>query len=102
MYEGDGLTVTALGTQHGHMPNHNFRFDAGGRRLVVTSDTEPAESLVPFCEGADLVVVECSDTEAFFKTVPWGAWHMQPETVANLAGRAGVKRVVLKHLVIEN
>ena len=30
----------------------------------------------------------------------WGGWHMTPETVADLAKAARVKRVVLKHLVI--
>ena len=102
IHQGAGYTVAALASEHGRMPNYNFRFDAGGKRLVVTSDTEPSESLVPFCKGADLLVVECSGTREFLATVPWGRWHMCPETVSELATRADVKRVVLKHLVIEN
>ena len=100
--EAEGCTVSALATGHGGMPNYNYRIDAGGKRVVITSDTEPAESLVPFCEGADLLVVECSGTREFLGSVPWGGWHMSPESVADLAKRASVSRVVIKHLVIED
>ncbi|MCZ7649579.1 MAG: MBL fold metallo-hydrolase [Planctomycetota bacterium] len=92
----------ALFTEHGHLPNINFRFELDGKRIVVTSDTEPSPRLVEFCRGAELLCVECSGTREFLAAREWGAWHMNPQTVAELASKAGVKRVVLKHLVIED
>ena len=98
----DGATVSALRTPHAGMINLNYRVDACGKRLVITSDTQPDERLIPFCCDADLLVCECSGTADFLAAQPWGGWHMTPETVADLASRARVRRVVLKHFVIEN
>lgn len=98
----DGYTVSALSTEHAGMPNLNYRVDAGGLRIVITSDTQPHEALVRFCDGADLLVCECSGTQGFLSGQPWGGWHMTPEAVAALASSANVSRVVIKHLVIED
>lgn len=96
-----GQTV-ALSTPHADIANLNYRVDAGGKRIVITSDTQPDDSLIEFCRDADLLVCECSGTSSFLSQHPWGSWHMTPETVARLATEAGVKQVVIKHLVIEN
>jgi len=69
---------------------------------VITSDSEPDPRLIEFCRDADLMVVECSGTKEFYDTQAWGGWHMTPEDVGRIAREAGVKKVVLKHLVIES
>ena len=94
--------ISVLSTEHAGLPNLNYRLDSGSRRVVLTSDTQPDEALVRFCEGADLLVCECSGTADFLSSQPWGGWHMTPESVGRLAKDAGVKKVVIKHLVIEN
>ncbi len=98
----NGIELSALRTDHGGIENYNYRLntDAGG--LVITSDTQPTPELIPFCRDAELLVCECSGTEAFLQQKPWGHWHMTPERVAELATKAGVKRVMIKHLVIED
>ena len=55
-----------------------------------------------FCRDADLVLVECSGTQEFLDTVPWGSWHMTPEQIGEVMREAQAKKVVLKHLVIES
>jgi ribonuclease Z len=100
--EQDNCTVSTLVTPHAAMLNLNYRFDACARRVVVTSDTQPHPDLAAFCKDADLLVCECSGTAEFLSGQPWGGWHMNPQTVAQLACEANVKRVVLKHFVIEN
>ena len=99
---GDGYRILAGRTPHTGMEAFNFRIEAGDRTMVVTSDTEWHEGLVGFCRGADVLLIECSGTEEFLKTVPWGGWHMTPERIAHLANAAGVRKVVLKHLAIES
>ena len=94
--------VEAQPSLHAGLTNLNYRVDVGPKRIVITSDTQPDDALVDFCRNADLLVCECSGTAEFLRAKPWGTWHMNPETVADLARRAAAKRVVLKHLVIEN
>jgi len=98
----DDYVISAFSTRHAGIANLNYRMDAGDNRVVVTSDTQPDEGLIPFCQGADLLVCECSGTAEFLSQQPWGGWHMTPEEVARLAREARVKRVVIKHLVIES
>jgi len=102
LVDEEGLTLSSLATPHGEMLNLNYGIDAGGKRVVVTSDTQPSPELVGFCRGADLLVCECSGTSEFLLQQPWGGWHMTPETVAKLATGAEAKSVVLKHFVVEN
>jgi len=101
-FEAGGLTVHALDTAHADLPNFHYRFDTGGKRIFISSDTEPDPRLADFAQGADLMVMECSGTRAFLDGVPWGHWHMAPEDVARLATGAEAKRVVIKHLVMES
>ncbi|HWL53219.1 MAG TPA: MBL fold metallo-hydrolase [Chthoniobacteraceae bacterium] len=101
-YETDGVTVHALDTSHAGLPNFHYRFDTGGKRIFISSDTEPDQRIATFAKGADLMVMECSGTRAFLDSVPWGHWHLAPEDVAELAAMADAKRVILKHLVMES
>ena len=101
-YHLAGASISALSTAHAGMRNLNYCVEAHGKRVVITSDTQPDERLIPFCRDADLLVCECSGTQDFLSQQPWGGWHMTPEKVADLALGANVRRVVLKHFVIEN
>ncbi|RKX28007.1 MAG: hypothetical protein DRP71_17810 [Verrucomicrobia bacterium] len=98
----DQFRIVAGRTPHTGMEAFNFRIEAGDRRIVITSDTEWHDGLVEFCSDAEVLVIECSGTEEFLKTVPWGGWHMTPQRIAILANEALVKTVVLKHLAIES
>ena len=98
----NGVVISALKSAHAGMANYNYRFDTGTRSLVVTSDTEPDPRLAEFSRNADLLVVECSGTAEFLATQPWGAWHLTPEKIGELATHAGVGQVILKHLVIDS
>jgi len=101
-HRGPDFVLSALCTDHANLLNLNLRIDSGDKRLVITSDTRPDDRMVEFFENADLLVSECSGTQEFLSTVPWGSWHMWPEKIGEISRRAGVKHVVLKHLVIED
>jgi len=98
----DDLSVSAIFTQHAHMDTLVFAVEARGRRAVVVGDTILTNELVEFCRGADLIAVECSGTSEFLQSFAWGAWHMTPQDVANLAKRSKAGRVLLKHFVMED
>ena len=100
--EAGDLRITCAHTPHAGLRNLNYRFECAGRRVVITSDTNLTPELVALCHDADLLVCECSGTREFLATVPWGSWHLNPETVAQLAREANVRRVLLAHLVVED
>ena len=101
-HQAGPLAVSCAHTPHAGLRNLNFRFDLDGRSVVITSDTNLTPELVELCRSADLLVCECSGTQEFLASVPWGSWHMNPNTVAQLAREAGVGRVLLAHLVVED
>ncbi|MGH7804171.1 MAG: MBL fold metallo-hydrolase, partial [Candidatus Binatia bacterium] len=55
----DGLRVTAFLVDHGPVrPSVGFRFDSGGRSVVVSGDTAKSANLTQFAKGVDLLVHE--------------------------------------------
>ena len=98
----DDYRVSATFTDHGNIPTLAYRVDAGDRRVVITGDGTPDEDFAHFCRGADILAIECSGTPEFLATQPWGAWHITPADIADIARESEVKRVIIKHLVIED
>lgn len=84
------------------MPTVAFRVDVGDHRVVITGDGRPGADFADFCRDADLLVTECSGTAEFLARHPWGAWHITPPEIGDLATAANISRVVVKHLVIED
>ena len=94
--------IAATFTDHGGLPSLAYRVDVGDVRVVVGGDGQPREDFVEFCRDADLLVYECSGTAEFLAQQPWGAWHITPPEIAELANAAGIEKVMIKHLVIED
>ena len=94
--------LSAISMTHANMPTLAFRVDSGDRRVVVTGDGIPGEGFSDFCRGADLLVIECSGTAEFLAEQPWGSWHMTPPGIASVAQELNVKKVMIKHLVMED
>ena len=68
-----------------------------GRRIVFTGDTRPAESTIQISEGADLLIHEATfSDEEHPRAVETG--HATAREAAQVAAKAGVKRLVLTHL----
>ena len=100
--EESGCTVSATFTGHGGITTLCYRVEDGTRRVVISGDGLPGEDFEDFARDADLMVYECSGTAEFLAQQPWGTWHITPEALGQLATRCGVKRLMIKHLVIED
>lgn len=81
------------------VPAYAIRVTAGGRSLVYSGDTGPAEALVDLARGADLALFEASFLSG--QSNPAGL-HLTARQAAEHATAAGVPRLLLTHLVAWN
>ncbi len=104
--EDDRVTVTCAEVPHPLMPlAFAYRFDCPDRSIVISGDTHQAEAVVSLARGADILVHEALYTP-LAPGAPGSALrkhildsHTAVEDAARIAERAGVKMLVLSHLV---
>ena len=66
VYENGGIKVTAFAVDHGPVkPALGYRVDFAGHSVVLSGDTRYSENLVRFSEGADVLIHEVMDPDAF-------------------------------------
>ena len=103
VYEDENVRVTAIPVLHGSWPHPlGYRFEAGGRTVVISGDARPSESLVDACNGCDVLVHEVYSAAAFQGRPPeWQAYHARSHTstveLADIANRARPGLLVLYH-----
>jgi ribonuclease BN (tRNA processing enzyme) len=108
IYEDEVMRVTAFAQPHGDWKYaFGYRFDAGGRSVVVSGDATASDAVVEACQGCDVLVHEVY-CEADFKAVPragrsyFRAAHTSTKELAKLATRAQPGLLVLYHLLLRS
>ena len=87
-----------------------YRFDAADRSIVISGDTAPSQSLIQLARGADVLVHEAMYLPALDRLAARTpsaarlkehliASHTSAEDAGRIAQAAGVKLLVLSHLV---
>lgn len=104
-----GTTVTSKLVDHETVkPAFAYRFDTPARSIVISGDTHYSDNLVALAKGADVLIHEAIYTPAIPQLVGENAptladhlrhSHTSAEDVGLVARRAGVKKLVLSHLV---
>ncbi|MGZ9894920.1 MBL fold metallo-hydrolase [Bordetella bronchiseptica] len=117
VWQDERVKVTATLVPHGIVyPNLAFRFDTAAGSVVFSGDTAVSENLIRLARGADILVHEAIDPAWIDHIVgpkPWNARqqalsrqlfdaHTTPQQVGEVATRAGVRQLVLSHLVPGN
>ena len=124
VYRDERVTVTAIENTHfpmrstARMPHRALalRFDTKERSIVFSGDTAYSANIVKLAKGADLFVCEIMDdgihaqmlerakaaaaegnAESIFRHI--AETHSPPADVARMASEAGVRSVVLNHLI---
>lgn len=109
--QDERVKVTAALVDHPPVvPAFAFRFDAPDRSIVFSGDTNKSDNLVRLAKGADVLVHETLWVPAVDRLVarnPHAATlkkhiidsHTAVEDVGRVAAAAGVKTLVLSHLV---
>src|SRR6267378_1131026 len=105
------VKVTAARVRHPPIVHaYAYRFDAADRSIVISGDTTYSPELIALAKGADVLVSEVmhlGGLEILLKRVPNAATlrqsllshHIVTEDLGKLAAAAGVKTLVLSHLV---
>jgi len=104
VYKDANVTVRSIGVKHGSWAQaFGYEVDAGGRRIVISGDTTPTESIVKACGGCDVLVHEVYSEDRF--NLLFGrsrgqyhrSFHTSTRELAELALRAKPKLLVLYH-----
>jgi ribonuclease Z len=99
------LRVVAAATDHRPVePTLAYRFEYGGRAIVIAGDTVPCGGLDELCAGADVYIqtvlrddlVRLVPMQRFVDTIDY---HSTVEQAAETAARAGVGTLVLTHQI---
>ncbi len=109
VYDDGDVRVIAFKEDHRPVePAFGYRFECRGKVIVVSGDTRPNDNLVKFAKGADVLVMEAFLPEHFLRVdTPEVAarlmrYHTKAEEAGDIATRAGVKTLVLTHLIPAN
>jgi len=107
----DNVRVTAAVVDHPPVtPSFGYRFDAADRSIVISGDTTPSENLIKLAKGASVLVhsvLYVPAVDRLVARVPNAgtlkasiiAHQTSAEDAGRIAEAAGVKTLVLSHLV---
>ena len=107
-----GVTVSAFLVEHDPVkPAFGYRFEGGGRSVVVSGDTRPCENLIRASYRVDCLVHECCEMAKTSWTPGCGwptledkirslaSYHTQPDQLGRVAREARAKQLVVTHLM---
>jgi len=103
VYRDTNVVVRAFAVPHGDWKvAYGYRFDGGGRSIVVSGDTYASDAVVRACSGCDILIHEVYSAERLVRRPPeWQRYHKAAHTstteLAGLAARAHPKLLVLYH-----
>jgi len=109
--QDENVKVTAALVHHPPVvPAFGFRFDSRDRSIVISGDTTPSDNLIKLAQGADVLVHEAfyaPGIDRLVAGVPNAtslkqsimSHHTTAEDAGRVAQAAGVKTLVLSHLV---
>lgn len=105
VHEDELVRVIAAPTDHRPVaPTVGYRFEAGGRAVVLAGDTVPCEGLDRLCAGADALVITVIREDLLHaigvpRLIDVCDYHSSVQQAAETATRAGVGTLVLTHCV---
>jgi len=109
VYQNNDLRVTAFAVDHSPVkPAFGYRVDYAGHSVVLSGDTRYSENLIRFSQGADILIHEVIDPEAYLagdrlfspemkqKVI---AHHTNPEQAGTIFNKVKPKLAVYSHIV---
>lgn len=102
------VTVRCAWVSHYTVPTLAYRFDTPERSFVFSGDTAPSQALIDLAKGADVLVHEAMLESAIDRIADLNATtlrnhllksHTTTEELGRIAAAAGVRTLVISHLV---
>ena len=109
IYADENVSVKAFLVKHGAWKEAlGYRFDAGGKSIVVSGDTRPADSVIAECNGCDALVHEVYAGSGSIKSslsdAQWmkymSEFHTSAEELGEIAAKAKPKMLILTHWML--
>jgi len=106
VYEDEHVKVEAFGVDHGEgWLALGYQFTTADRRIVISGDTAPMDSLIELWKGCDVLVHEVYSQKAYLKrSRKWQHYHAHMHTstnqLADIANQVQPKKLVLTHLLL--
>jgi ribonuclease BN (tRNA processing enzyme) len=103
VYRDSNVTVEAFPVSHGSWPqSFGYVFRTSDRRIVISGDTAPVESVVEHCQGCDVLIHEVYSQAGFERRSPvWQEYHRSHHTssreLAQIASRTRPGLLILYH-----
>jgi ribonuclease Z len=110
--ERGGVSVSAFLVEHDPVkPAFGFRFEGGGRSVVVSGDTRPCDNLARRSAGVDCLIHECCEMAktSWYPGCGWptledkirdlASYHTQPEQLGAVAAAAHARKLVITHMM---
>ena len=109
VYQNGDLKVTAFTVDHSPVkPAFGYRVDYAGHSVVLSGDTRYSENLIHFSQGADVLIHEVLDPEAYLASDQFFSpeqkqkvvnHHTTPEQAGNVFSQVKPKLAVYSHIV---
>jgi ribonuclease BN (tRNA processing enzyme) len=106
IYQDSNVTVEAFPVKHGNWEHaFGFVFQTADRKIVISGDTAPTESVVEHCDGCDVLVHEVNSMAGFQTRPPeWQRYHRSFHTssgeLAEIAAKARPGLLILYHQLL--
>ena len=98
VWERDGIKITSIPVVHGPTPSLAFRIDAGGECISFSGDLNSSSgNLIKLAKDCDILVYDTAIPES--ATGIAVKLHSRPSALSTAAAKAGVKHLVLSHLM---
>jgi ribonuclease BN (tRNA processing enzyme) len=99
------VQVRAFPVEHGSWPAFGFEFTTAERRIVISGDTRPTDSILPYATGCDVLIHEVYARSGLATRPPdWQTYHTSVHTssleLAALAQQARPGVLVLVHQLL--
>jgi ribonuclease BN (tRNA processing enzyme) len=103
VYKDANVTVTAFATKHA-MESFGYRFDTADRSIVISGDTNPAQTTIDACNGCDILIHEVLTHDWLSRRPDFenyaARYHTTTTQLAELARQARPRLLILYHASI--
>jgi len=108
VYQDENISVQAFLVRHGSWEEAlGYRFDAGGKSVVISGDTAPADSVAGACDGCDALIHEVysgtgvNPSKPMMTEAQWmkyeAAFHTSAKELGEIAAKGRPKMLILTH-----